>query len=150
MGAYDDKTINKNKNLIDNCSVDEYKPEKKLKDHGKSVNKNQLKIIGLQMEKSICKIYCNDGSYGTGFFCRIPLPDYNCFKNPLKLLITNNHILNQKDIDPGKKIEISINDESTFLNIYIDEKRLAYTFEKPDDVTFIELKSYDKIPYGIR
>ena len=125
---------------------DEYKIEKKLKDHGKSVNKNQLKIIVLQMEKSICKIYCNDGSYGTGFFCRILFPDYNCYKNPLNVLITNNHILKQEDINPGKKIEISINDESTFLNIYIDGKRLAYTFEKPDDVTFIEIKSDDKIP----
>ena len=66
------------------------KPEKKLKDHGKSVNKNQLKIIVFQMEKSICKIHCNDGSYGTGFFCRIPFPDYNCYKNslnPIKILI---------------------------------------------------------------
>ena len=107
---------NQKKNIIsfhkiDNCinlfihSVDEYKPEKKLKDHGKSVNKRQLKIIVLQMEICICKIHCNDGSYGTGFFCRIPFPDYNCYKNPLKVLITNNHILKQEDIYPGKKIK---------------------------------------------
>ena len=122
-----------------------FKPEKELIDHPNSINKNQLRKILFQMEKCICRIYCSDGSKGTGFFCRIPFPDSNDYKNPLKVLITNNHILNQKDIEKGRKIEIFINDENIYKSIFIDENRLAYTLEDPIDVTFIEIKPKDNI-----
>ena len=122
-----------------------FKPEKELIDHPNSINKNQLRKILFQMEKCICRIYCSDGSKGTGFFCRIPFPDSNDYKNPLKVLITNNHILNQKDIEKGRKIEIYINDENIYKSIFIDENRLAYTLEDPIDVTFIEIKPKDNI-----
>ncbi len=35
-----------------------------------------MKRLLSQMEKNICEIDCNDGSKGTGFFCKIPFPDY--------------------------------------------------------------------------
>ena len=44
------------------------------------------------MENCICKITCDDGSNGTGFFCKIPFPDFNSYENPLEVLITNNHM----------------------------------------------------------
>ena len=43
-----------------------------------------------QMKKNIFKICLNDGSKGTGFFCKIPFIN----NKELKVLITNNHIIN--------------------------------------------------------
>ena len=44
------------------------------------------------MRKIVCKIYCNS-STGTGFFTKIP------YKNEsIKLLMTNNHILDENEI----------------------------------------------------
>ena len=60
------------------------------------------KKIVSQMENCICKIYQN-GKKGTGFFCKIPFPDKN---NLLNVMITNNHILNQNDIENNKIIKI--------------------------------------------
>jgi hypothetical protein len=56
------------------------------------------------MEKCICKLYQN-GKKGTGFFCKIPFPDKN---NLLNVLITNNHILSQKDIEDNKIIKLTM------------------------------------------
>ena len=94
------------------------------------------------MKNCICKIYKDDGSQGTGFFCRIPFPDEN---NLLHVLITNNHILGENDIEYNKVIEISINNEKEDRNIKIENKRRAYT--NPDlDITIIEIKPYkDKL-----
>jgi len=123
----------------------DYMPEKELKGHINSVNKMQLEKILSQMEKCICRIYCNDGSKGTGFFCKIPFPDSNGYQDPLEVLITNNHVLSQSDINPGRNFEIYLNDESIKKSINIDKDRLTYTFEKPVDVTFIEIKPNDNI-----
>jgi hypothetical protein len=90
-------------------------------------------------EKQICKVYCNNGACGTGFFCNI-LDGWNLFK----VLITNNHVLNQNDIIIGKKIKFSINNEKTFYEIEIDESRRVYTSKKYD-ITIIELKQKDKL-----
>ena len=62
------------------------------------------KKILSQMENCICKIYQN-GKKGTGFFCKIPFPDKN---NLLNVLITNNHILSQKDIEDNKIIKLTM------------------------------------------
>ena len=52
-----------------------YIPEKKLKNHPSPISSEALEIIQSQMKKSICKIQCDDGFSGTGFFARIPFPD---------------------------------------------------------------------------
>ena len=70
-----------------------YIPEKKLKNHPKSVSEEELKIILRQIEKNIiCKIKSNEGqgNWGTGFFAKIPFPDS---LNNLPVLMTNNHII---------------------------------------------------------
>ena len=59
------------------------------------------KVILSQMENCICKIVKDDGKKGTGFFCRIPFPDEN---HLLNALITNNHVLNEIDIENNKII----------------------------------------------
>ena len=61
------------------------------------------KLILSQMENCICKIVKDNGHKGTGFFCLIPFPDNN---NLLKVLITNNHILNENDIQDYKMIKL--------------------------------------------
>ena len=115
--------------------------EKFLPDYPKSMDLEEIGKAVNQMKKSICKIKIGEGS-GTGFFCNIPLDNANL----ITVLITNNHILEQKNIAPGKKIEISLinhKDEINY-NIYINEQRKTYT-NKDYDVTIIEIKQNDNI-----
>ena len=102
---------------------------------------NSLSIEGMenilyQMKNCICKIVKNDGSKGTGFFCKIPFPnEYNL----LPVLITNNHVLGQNDLGYHNIIEITIDNEKREKNIKINSKRLVYTNENLD-FTFIEIQ----------
>jgi len=133
--------INNINNIDNNINYDyEYNEEKKLKDHGKSINLNELKRISNQMENCVCKIKKN-GKEGTGFFCKIPIEE----DTSLPVLITNNHVLNENDIKPNNNIDISINDDKNPKVIYIKDSKNTYTMEKPYDITFIEIKEYDKI-----
>ena len=67
------------------------------------------------MKNGICKIINEDGNKGTGFFCRIP------YKNGqlLPVLVTNNHILNEKNIENNKKIELTLNDDKISIKYRI-------------------------------
>ena len=114
---------------------------KKEKYNDNSVNPisiEEMEKIIFQMKNCICKIYKNDGTKGTGFFCKIPFPDDN---NLLHVLITNNHILEQTDIENNKFIEISINNEKEDRNIQIDKKRRVFT-DVNLDITIIEIRPY--------
>ena len=93
-----------------------------------------INIISEQMQKSICKIYKNDGDKGTGFFCEIP-----CQQGKIKVMITNNHIIDDKYIKDNDKIEISLNDDKEIKSIIIKNKRKIYT-SKEYDITIIEIK----------
>ena len=87
------------------------------------------------MKYCVCKINTEEGNTGTGFFCRIPFPDKD---NLIHVLITNNHVLNEKDITNGKVIQITINDREN-KNLIINEEKK--TFTDPDlDITFLEIK----------
>lgn len=88
----------------------------------------------------ICKINCNDGGHGTGFFCNIPIG----WNNYLRVLITNNHVLNKNDIKPGRIINFSLDNDYKEFNILIDNSRKTYTNELYD-VSIIEIKKDDKI-----
>jgi len=63
------------------------------------------KKILFQMKNCICKIIKDDGTRGTGFFCTIPFPDKF---NLLNVLITNNHILEENDIENNKIITLIV------------------------------------------
>ena len=93
------------------------------------------------MEKSVCKIKCNEGS-GTGFFCKIPFPN---FYNLLPVLITNNHILNEEALKINNQIVLSINNDLFTYKIYIDNSRKIYTEKDLYDITLIEIKESDGI-----
>jgi hypothetical protein len=104
-----------------------YIQEKVLREHPESVNKKNLKRIIEQMEKSICKIKCNDGSIGTGFFCKIPFPDNSKL---LPVLITNSHVLSRNDLLKDSFINISLDDDKYEYKIYIDESHMMFPLLK--------------------
>jgi len=108
--------------------------EKLIEEQPIPVSIEGTKNILFQMGNCICKIYSEDGKKGTGFFCKIPF-----INNFLPVLITNNHVLNEKDIDNNKTIELSINNE--VKEIEIDDSRKKYTnSDKNIDITIIEIK----------
>ena len=88
------------------------------------------------MQKCICKIHISGGN-GTGFFAQIPYKESN-----IKVLITNNHILNANDILDNKLITFSIIND--IRDIKIGKERKRYTSEKYD-TTIIEIKETDKL-----
>ena len=94
------------------------------------------KIID-QMNYSVCKIY-NNGN-GTGFFTKIPYED-----ELLPVLITNNHVINENDIDNNKNISLYLNNDKKFRTIKLDYNRLLYT-SKFFDVTIIRIKEEDDL-----
>lgn len=80
---------------------EEFILEKSTKGKSKSIKVSILKILIEYAEKRICKIKINEETTGAGFFCNIPLDGWES----IKALLTNNHLLNQNDIIPGKKIK---------------------------------------------
>ena len=77
--------------------------EKELKDYPQAISLKSTEIILEQMKKNICKIIRDDGSKGTGFFCKIPFIN----NNHLSVLLTNNHVIN----DLNKNITIFYDDK---------------------------------------
>lgn len=56
--------------------------------------------------------------------------------------MTNNHVLNEAQILPGKEISFSINNGKIQKKILIDNSRKIYT-DKKYDITIIEIKKDD-------
>jgi len=119
---------------------EKYIKEKELSNLPKSIPAKQMIILLDLLKANICKIYCNDGRRGTGFFCNIEIG----WDKIMKVLMTNSHVLNINDIKPGKAIKFSINNDNKYYIISIDESRRIYTI-KSYDVTIIEIKEEDKI-----
>ena len=113
--------------------------ERKFSQYPDIVSIERTKIILEQMEKCICKIIKKDGSKGTGFFCNI--------KNDniiIKVMITNNHIINEEYINRNNEIRISLNNDKEFKEIIINDERIIYT-NIEYDTTIIEIKDEDGI-----
>ena len=115
-----------------------YIKEKELVNQPKAISMEEMTLL-LELKKNICKIYCKNGGHGTGFFCKIP-NDWN----DLRVLMTNNHVLDINDIQANQTIKFSIDNDYKEYDILIDNKRKAYTNESYD-VTIIEIKKEDKI-----
>ena len=111
-----------------------------LKDSIEPVGIEGTKKILEQLTNCICRIETKKG-FGTGFFCKIPFG-----KETMKILMTNHHILNDKDLKTNKKLNLSLNDDKDSLIIDLDLVRKTY-FNKDYDVTMIEIKEEDKIKY---
>ena len=112
--------------------------EGEAKNSIKPVSLEEMLKIAKQMQYSICKIYKKETT-GTGFLCKLP---YNSSKIPF--LITNYHILNEKDIEINNTITISFNNKEIFKYISIDKSRIIIT-NKDLDFTIIEIKDKDEI-----
>ena len=112
--------------------------EKNLKDYPQIVSIEKTRIIFNQMTKNICMIFMPNGSKGTGFFCYIPFPDIN---NLLAVMITNNHIIDEKYLASGQTIKLLINNQIKIIEM---NNRIKYT-NKIYDTTIIEIKKKDKI-----
>ena len=94
--------------------------------------KKQVPIIVInKVSKSICKINIDRNS-GTGFFMNI---------NSLKYLITANHILSKDKIDNDIEIEIH-NHKKMKLQL---KNRIAKFYQRPLDITIIEIKKCDEM-----
>ena len=127
------------------------KKEGIIQGHGRPITKEEIFDL-FKMEKSMCKISfeADNGEVGkgSGFFCEI---DNFLFKYAL---FTNNHILNESNIEVGKTIRFECLElqKSIFNKSYntikkeikITEKRKVYT-NKELDYTCIELFKSDGI-----
>jgi len=119
-----------------------------IQGHGRPITKNEIFDL-FKMEKSMCKIFYEamNGKIGkgSGFFCEI---DKNF---PIKYaLFTNNHVLDESNIEIGNIIHFEYSEESLFNSssikkeIKITDKRRVFT-NKELDYTCIELFKSDNI-----
>jgi len=124
------------------------KKEGIIQGHGRPITKDEIFNL-FKMEKSMCKILYEtlDGKKGkgSGFFCKI---DINF---PFKYaLFTNNHILDESNIEIGNIIHFECSENSFFSSSYIKkeikitDKRRVFT-NKELDYTCIELLESDNI-----
>ena len=121
--------------------MEKKKKEIMIEKYPKPISIEDMKIILNQMENNVCKIYRDDeiGGKGTGFFCIIK---YNKIKIPV--MMTNNHIIDEKYLKEKKTITISLKDDSEIKSIHLNNDRIIYT-NKDYDITIIEIKEEDKI-----
>ena len=106
----------------------EIEKEKAIDGYPKPVTiEGTIKILE-QLKNCICKIENKNGK-GTGFFCSI--------SEKIKVLITNNHIINEEIIKENEKIQVSINDDKEYKIIELKNKKI-YT-NKEYDTTIIEI-----------
>ena len=90
-----------------------------------------------QMKNSICKLYPGDTKEGTGFFCKIPFPrdaKGNAY-DLIKVLITNNHVINENILKKGK---IRIRFKKKLIHLFFKNKIHYYT-DPEFDVTIIPI-----------
>ena len=76
------------------------------------------------MKNCICQIYKDNENIGIGYLCKIQYKNNN---NYLPVLITSYNILNEKDIENNKIIEILIYEEKKYKNI--ENKNKIYKFK---------------------
>ena len=108
-----------------------------LKDESDELFKKEDSICLINYETDSRGITENNG-LGNGFFCKLNY-SYIPFK---KVLFTNNHVLNEKSIQTGKKFKIKYQQKDIIIEI--SEKRNALTNEKLD-YTCVEIFEEDGI-----
>ena len=106
--------------------------EKLLNKYPLPVTIAETEIILNQMKYSICKIENKNGN-GTGFFCKLSHLNK-------KLLITNNHIINEEIKKENDIIRVTLNDNEIKINLKIKD---FYT-SKEYDTTIIEINNIDE------
>ena len=114
----------------------EVEKEKSIENYPKPITiEGTIKIVD-QLKHCTCKIQNKNGN-GTGFFCEIPYK-----KEKLKVLITNNHIIDEEIIKKYERITVSLNNDKEHKKIELRNKKI-YT-NKEYDTTIIEINSEKK------
>ena len=90
--------------------------DKEEKNYPEIVSLESTEIIINQMKKNIFKISSVNGNKSTGFFCKIPFIN----NEELKVLITNNHMVNLDK--ENEKIAISMNNDSEIKEINLNNR----------------------------
>ena len=121
--------------------MEDFKKEKYVEKYPRPITMEGTRKILNQMETNICKIIAK-GETGTGFFCII-----NYDNHFIPVMITNNHVINEKYLKKNKTLKITINDDKYIKTIQLDDSRIIYTKSKEEyDITIIEIKpEKDKI-----
>ena len=90
------------------------------------------------IDKCACKIITKIKT-GTGFFCHVP-------QKCIKILITNNHVIDKTYLDKENKLYYTIadNNKEIFKEINLKNERYKLTNEKLD-FTIIEILEEDNI-----
>ena len=132
--------ININKNKSGSVPYNEkIIPEKHIEGRPYSMSLNQMKIYSKQMENSVCKIQKSAAVTGTGFLVKIT----NESKlNPMNVLITCYHVLDENDLSEGKVLKLIFNNNKTTKPLKMTKSRKIYT-NKYYDISIIELKKTD-------
>lgn len=114
------------------------KQEKCLPDYPTPVSIEQSETILRQMKNnSVCQICKKDGIKGTGFFCKVPLSK----DEYLPVFITNNHMIDEKDLKEENDISIKINNgQKKYISKSISLKKTFKYTNETYDVTIIEIK----------
>ena len=136
--------------LKDELTIQE---EGKIEGHGNPITKDEILNL-FEMEESICRIDFetivdnkHKSGHGSGFFCEIS-GNY-----PIKYaLFTNNHILNESNLEIGKTIKFKYLEKSFFNSTYKTiEKKIQITGNRKTftnqelDYTCIEIFESDGI-----
>ena len=122
------------KNHFDNGESGEENNGNTIKE-GKNINitektKNDLK-------SKICIIESSKYKSAYGIFCKIPFQNKS-----LKVLITNNHILNLSFFNENNEIKLEINKQQIILSMEVERKIWTNNYM---NYTVIELLEKDKI-----
>ena len=99
---------------------------------------NQSKIYICKIIREVKKDGKNKKQFGTGFLCKIPFPDeFNC----LPVLMTNHHVVSEKELLKEKKLTITFNNDKIKKIINITSERKIYSVSKNElyDLTIIEI-----------
>ena len=122
--------------------MDIHKKESLFLDYPDIISYNCIQTLLEQMENCVCEIEA-ENKIGTGHFCKIPFPDIN---NQLPVLITNNHVINEKLLSkPNAKIIISTKNETKPKEIFFHGRKRITFSEEEYDITIIEIKKEDNI-----
>ena len=115
------------------------KIESIISEDGAIVNLNKLKKnINSEVEKCICKIIIEEKpkqKSGIGFICYIK--QYN-----KKVIITNNHVINEDFLKNKKKLKILIDKKKKEINFELQRYKSS---DKELDYTMIEIREEDGI-----
>ena len=129
------KILIKKKDNEKNKKID-YNPENIIKGEKRPIPFNEIKRIEQKLD-TICKIL-KGNKEGSGFFCKI-----NIKGKEMKVLFTNNHVLNENTIKPNSIIEIQQNNNK--YQIKITEDRFTSTNE---DLDYTCIQIFDYEPYN--